>query len=234
MAWPRAASSGTAGWNASITDGRLGPRPEGTGTIFSMIDLSAAEDAVRRYLAWVEDPSSLIDTEAVARAETAFRSATEPIAKLHAAAALERVKVGDASGLRAAFVGHARDYAAHADIPVQAFRTLGVSDDVLAEAGFALPASRGRRGPVAGGTRARADGLRVRAPQITVPQLQAAALAMPGPFTLSKLVDAAGGGSPVTARKAVEELVTDGRLAALGPDLEHTGPGRSPNRYEPR
>ena len=127
-----------------------------------------AEDAVRRYLAWVDDPSSLVDAEAVAAAEAALASATDPIDKLHAAAELERVRVGDPSALRAAFVGHARDYAAQADIPVQAFRALGVGDDVLAEAGFALPSSRGRRGP-ASGSAPRAQGPRVRAPQITVP-----------------------------------------------------------------
>lgn len=195
----------------------------------------AAEEAVRRYLAWLEDPTSAVDTDAIAKAEVAFASATDPIAKLHAAADLERAKATDTTALRAAFVGHARAYAAHADIPVAAFRALGVPDDVLAEAGFALPSARGRRGPAAaprGREPLTGAAPRVRAPQITVPQLQEVALRFEGPFTLAQLVDRAGGGSPVTARKAVEELVADGQLAALGPAVDHAGPGRAPNRYQ--
>jgi len=196
-----------------------------------------AEDAVRRYLAWVEDPSTLIDHEAVARAEAAFEAATDPIAKLHAAAAVERARTGDAEALRAAFVARSRAYAQVANIPVQAFRALGVEDDVLAEAGFETPSSRGRRGPVTPGRgrpAAAPGSARVRAPQITVPQLQAVAVGLTGRFTLAQLVEAAGGGSPVTARKAVDELIADGRLAKLGPRADHTGPGRAPTEYETR
>ena len=40
-------------------------------------------------------------------------------------------------------------------------------------------------------------------------------------FTLAQLADKAGGGSPATVRKAVEELVADGRVAKLGPDPDH-------------
>ncbi|MBX3284192.1 MAG: hypothetical protein KF703_02515 [Actinobacteria bacterium] len=191
------------------------------------------ESAVRRYLAWLDDPASAVDQEAVARAEAALAAATDPIDRLHAAAARERARAADASSIATAFVRSARAYAEAEGIPVEAFRALGVPDDVLGEAGFAVPSSRGRRGPSASGTR-RARSSAPRAPQIPVGQIKAVAEQMPKQFTLAQLAEAAGGGSPVTVRKAVDELIAEGRAAKLGPDANHTGPGRAPTIYELR
>ncbi len=191
------------------------------------------ESAVRRYLAWIDDPASAIDEESVERAEAAFASASDPIDRLHAAAARERAKAADVSSIATDFVAHARSYAEVEGIPVEAFRTLGVADDVLAEAGFAVPSSRGRRGPAAGArTQTRPSG--PRAPQIPVAQIKSVVDQMPKQFTLAQLADRAGGGSPVTVRKAVDELINEGRAAKLGPDTNHTGPGRAPTIYELR
>ena len=57
---------------------------------------------------------------------------------------------------------------------------------------------------------------------------------MPRQFTLAQLAGKAGGGSPVTVRKAVDELIAEGFVAKLGPDANHTGPGRAPTIYELR
>lgn len=199
-----------------------------------MSDVAAeAESAVRRYLAWLDDPTSAVDHDAVARADAAFAAASDPIDRLHAAAARERARAADASAITAAFVRSARGYAEAEGIPVEAFRALGVPNDVLAEAGFAVPASRGRRGPAAGGARpGRPAG--TRAPQISVAQIKGVAEQMPKQFTLAQLAEAAGGGSPVTVRKAVDELIAEGRAAKLGPDANHSGPGRAPTIYELR
>lgn len=192
------------------------------------------ESAVRRYLAWVDDPTSAIDEGAVERAEAAFAAASDPIDRLHAAAARERAKAADVASITTDFVAHARGYAEAEGIPVEAFRTLGVSDDVLSEAGFAVPSSRGRRGPAAAGRKAAGRPSTPRAPQIPVSQIKAVADQMPKQFTLSQLADKAGGGSPATVRKAVDELITEGRAAKLGPEANHTGPGRAPTIYELR
>ena len=198
-----------------------------------MVDPVTPESAVRRYLAWVDDPRSAVDEDAVAKAEEAFASASDPIDKLHAAAARERAKAADIDSITTQFVAHARSYAEAEGIPVEAFRTLGVSDDVLNEAGFAVPSSRGRRGPAAGGRKASTPS-GPRAPQIPVSQIKAVADHMPKQFTLAQLAEKAGGGSPVTVRKAVDELIAEGRAAKLGPDANHTGPGRAPTIYELR
>jgi len=191
------------------------------------------ESAVRRYLAWVDDPASAVDEDAVERAEAAFAAASDPLDRLHAAAARERARAADVESISADFVTHARSYADAEGIPVEAFRTLGVSDDVLSEAGFAVPSSRGRRGPVTPGRKS-ASRSTSRAPQIPVSQIKSVTDQMPKQFTLAQLADKAGGGSPATVRKAVDELIAEGRAAKLGPAADHTGPGRAPTMYELR
>ncbi|MCB0963865.1 MAG: hypothetical protein KDA98_11290 [Acidimicrobiales bacterium] len=186
--------------------------------------MSTAEDAVRRYLAFLDDPSSAVDQEALARAEAALSEATDPIAKLHAAAARERAAATDAEALEAAFVDRAKAYAEEQSIPAAAFEVLGVPREVLARAGFATGA-RGRTS----GARRPASG--TRAPQVSATAIKEAAVALEGPFTLAQLADVAGGGSPATVRKAVEELIAEGRATSLGPDPDHAGPGRAPTRY---
>jgi hypothetical protein len=190
---------------------------------------TSPQDAVRRYLAWVEDPDSVVDTAAVRAAEEAFRSATDPIAKLHAAAARERAATADASAIERDFVAHAKSYAdAHA-IPASAFGALGVGADVLSRAGFAAASSRR---PASGPGRARSTAVGQRAAQVPVSHIKATALGMPKRFTLAQLADQAGGGSPATVRKAVEELIAEGRAVKLGPARDHRGPGRAPVVYE--
>ncbi|WP_421118991.1 hypothetical protein ACE2AJ_16715 [Aquihabitans daechungensis] len=193
---------------------------------------TSPEHAVRRYLAWIEDPSSAVDQEAVDAAEAAFAAATDPIAKLHAAAAKERAASADVSAIEHDFVVHAKAYADAEQIPAAAFAALGVGADVLKQAGFAVSPPRGRRpstssspGPI------RSSGA-PRAPQVSVAAIKAVAVQMPKQFTLGQLADKAGGGSPVTVRKAVDELIAEGRAAKIGPATDHQGPGRAPTVYQ--
>lgn len=193
-----------------------------------MSETPTPEAAVRRYLSWVDDPRSVIDEDAVARAESAFAAATDPLDRLHAAAAREHARAADVDRIAADFVAHARAYADAEGIPVEAFRALGVDDEVLARAGFDLPLT-GR-----GGGRARPAARASRGPQVSVSQLKSTAAGGPKRFTLSQLADRAGGGSPATVKKAVDELIADGLAAKLGPDPNHQGPGRAPTLYELR
>ena len=196
---------------------------------------SRSEKAVRDYLAWVEDPSSVVDGAGVACADEAFARATDSIDKLRAAAKRDRARRGDVQALTAGFVDHAKGYADADGIPVEAFRALGVDDDVLRRAGFHVPPGRGR-GPAApgrspSGTRGVSTS---RAVLLPAGRLKEVAVGLQGRFTLSQLADAAGGGSPATLRKAMEELIDEGRAAKLGPDPDHRGAGRPPTVYELR
>jgi hypothetical protein len=69
---------------------------------------------------------------------------------------------------------------------------------------------------------------------VSVAAIKSVAVQMPKQFTLGQLADKAGGGSPVTVRKAVDELIAEGRAAKLGPAPDHQGPGRAPTLYELR
>lgn len=192
-----------------------------------MPSASSPEAAVRRYLQWLDDPSSLVDADAVARAEAAVAAAPDPLARLHALADLEHAREADSDAATKEFVANARAYAEAESIPVAAFQASGASDDVLRRAGFQV----GRRGRRSSGGASRRGG-RARATQVSTETLKAAVLRLPRPFTLSEVANEAGGGSPQTVRKAVDEMVAAGKVRNLGPKQDHQGQGRAPTLYE--
>ncbi|CAN5719389.1 hypothetical protein BH24ACT2_BH24ACT2_19220 [soil metagenome] len=185
-----------------------------------------AEGAVRLYLMYLDDPTKLVDQTAVKKAEAAVGSAKDPLDRLQALATLERARQADGDLLRKDFVAHARTYAEDQDIPASAFREMGVPADTLAEAGFDMGTSRRRRrsAPTTAG--------RSRAPRVPLDEIKSAVGSLSKRFTLSDLADAAGGGSPATLRKAVDELIADKRVTKIGPKEDHHGRGRAPTVYE--
>lgn len=187
----------------------------------------SAEDAVRRYLLFLEDPASLVDEDAVRRAEAAVESAGDPLARLHALADLEHARQADSDAVTEDFVAAAKEYAEAQSIPLAAFRAAGVPDDVLRRAGFEV-GGRSR----SGGARSGAGAPRARAPRVSIEELKSATLRLPKQFTLAELADAAGGGSPQTVRRAVDELIAEGKARSLGPKPDHHGRGRAPTLYE--
>ncbi|MDP9453459.1 MAG: hypothetical protein M3P97_08765 [Actinomycetota bacterium] len=181
------------------------------------------EDAVRRYLTFLDDPSKLIDQTAIKRAETAANNAKDPLQRLHALAELAQVRSADGEQLRRDFVRNAKRYADEQGIPPTAFREMGVPGDVLAEAGLdGTP----RRGQVT------AAASRQRAPRVPLERLKAAVNRLPKQFTLSDLGEKAGGGSPATLRKAVDELISEGKVTRIGPKSDYSGRGRAPIVYQ--
>lgn len=190
-----------------------------------MSNENTPRSAVERYLNWLEDPESIIDKEAVEAARRRFLSESDPISRLHAAAEVAKVETADENAIVEAFITHARAYADSEGIPVAAFQALNVPDDVLERAGFSLaPTGRGRR-------RTRRRGQR---PSVSAETLKATVAEMPEKFTLAQLADRAGGGSPGTVKKAIDELIAEGRAERLGPDPNHTGRGRAPTLYAKR
>lgn len=183
------------------------------------------EDAVRRYLLWLDDPESIVDADAVARAEAAVADAGDPLGRLHALADLEHARSADSQAVVDDFVVHARAYAEAESIPLAAFQAAGVPDEVLRRAGI----GGGRGGRRSTRTGAGAGG---RAPKVSIEELKAATQRLPKQFTLADVAREAGGGSPQTVRKAVDELIEAGRARSLGPKPDHHGRGRAPTLYE--
>jgi len=183
----------------------------------------AAESAVRQYLLYVKDPASLRDDAEIDKRTQAVADATDPIEKLKALAALERVTTVDEKPLRAGFVAHAKVWAEANDVPSSAFGELKVPDDVLRDAGFAPPANRrGRKTAGTGSTRAKA---------VPVEDIKAHVAARKDTFLLIDVITGFGG-SPATVRKAVDELIESGQVTKLGPDPDYHGRGRSPHQYK--
>jgi hypothetical protein len=193
-------------------------------------DAGTDEDAVRRYLAFLDDPSTALDEEKVADLEARISAATDPIQKIHLASDLHRARQADGEHLRREFVAVARRWADAQGIVPEAFRTLGVTDQDLRAAGFDVARTTRRRAEV--GTVGPAPS-RARAARATTDDIRAAARSFDAPFTIADLRDRAGG-SPATVRKALDEMVSEGIVAALGPSPDWPGPGRPPHRFEVR
>jgi hypothetical protein len=210
---------------------RLGATAATASTLGAVPDASNPEAAVRLYLTYLSDPSALVDQDELARARAAYESESDVIAKLRLAAELDRLQAPDPAAVVKRFVANAKVFADQEDIPAAAFLELGVPADVLAEAGFDVPA---RRAAVTRAARAPRASRATGAPRVTSEQVRAAALAMPRHFTLTDVSAKAGGGSPATIRKVVDELVESGRVAKLGPVPNWTERGRPPMQYELR
>ena len=183
------------------------------------------EEAVRRYLLHLEDPTKLVDEDKVAVAQAAVEQAKDPLERLKALARLEHARQPDTKDIERDFVANAKAYADSESIPLSAFREMGVPTDVLARAGFPV-----RAGRPAGTTATGAP--RQRAPRVSLDVIKAAAVRLPRQFTLNDLAEKAGGGSQGTLRRAVDDLVAEGKVRKVGPVPNYRGRGRAPILYE--
>jgi hypothetical protein len=166
------------------------------------------EAAVRAYLQFIEDPTSVVDAAAVKKAQSAVDKATDPIARLKAIGALERAQATDETVYRTDFVRFARAWATEEGVPASAFRELGVPADVLADAGLdGQP--KGRRRSKAG------TAPRLRRPPVKTEQLEAGILAFSEPFTVRDVADRIGG-SPITIKAALDRLVAQEKVVDAG------------------
>ncbi len=179
-----------------------------------------AELAIRNYLLFRQDPAQLIDSGRIAELENTSASATDPIEKLKAIAALAKARDVDGRGYEERFVQHARAWAEQNEIPVASFREMGIPDSVLRAAGLGPSARSKSSGSRSGHRRS-----------VSAKEIQAHIMSsVTGKFTLADL-SASVGGSPMTVRKAVEDLVRSGGVTRLGPTPGWPGPGRAPIQF---
>jgi len=192
-------------------------------------DILEPEGAVRLYLTWLEDPQQLVDRTKIESLQSQYDTSKDPIERLRLLGQLERARVADASQLEADFVRLAGSWAEDNDVPGSAFRTLGVADDVLAAAGLDSGGrSRKSRSSRSAG---RSAGRARRAKAVSTETLRAWMLERSGAFTVADVTGAAGG-SPMTAKKALDELIDAGQVERLGPVADWRGRGRAPTAYQ--
>jgi hypothetical protein len=170
-------------------------------------------EAVRSYLQWLEDPSSVRDHDAIAEAHAQATTAADPLERLKALSKLQTLEAVDGDLFRTRFVEHAASWAAANEVTPEAFMKLDVPRDVLEEAG--LLASRGTAAARSGKRRTRVS-----------PEMVQAAIP-DGQFTIAALEDASGA-STATVRKVIAEMIEAGTLRDHGPDQRHSGRGRAP------
>ena len=168
------------------------------------------EVAVREYLTFLSDPSSLVDPELIARLEADVEKAKDPIEKLRSIAALERAQKADPDRYERAFVAQAKQWAATEDVPANAFRELGVPDDVLRAAGIIVVGGRSRSR-----VGAPKPASSTRRPAIKADALEAGILALSDPFSVKDVSERVGG-STVTIKAAIERLEAQGKVLGAG------------------
>lgn len=179
------------------------------------------DEAIRRYLNFLKDPATLRDDDQIARLEAELDRATDPVEHLKALGSLEQAKDVDGSAARDDFIAVARGWANEHGVTVDHFRSMGVPSADLSAAGFSV---RGRR---AGRRAAPAK----RARRVPVEDIKAKLGSLRSPFTVRDL-ETASGGTNATVRKALGELVDEGKVTNIGPDPSWSGRGRSPILYE--
>lgn len=192
-------------------------------------ELATAEAAVRRYLQFVADPSSLVDHAAIAELERQAAAADDPIEKRKLLSRLERARQVDGERTKIDFIRYAKQWADANEVSPAAFSALGVDDQLLLAAGI--------------GGRERANGAATRRPpvraaatragNVTTVHIKEAVSRWTDEFVLADVV-AKVGGSPITVRKALDELVEAGTVVNLGPKQHHDGRGRAPFVYRVR
>jgi hypothetical protein len=191
---------------------------------------SVSDEAVRRYLEFVADPESARDDALVARLEAQLADTTNVLVRVRLLSDIERAKQIDGAPLLDAFVQYARVWAETNQVTVNAFKSMGVSQVVLAQAGFDLG-----HGSILDG-RAKSGGAGTRAPR--APQSPSVSssvvkewmLKQPGSFTIAQAM-AGAGASMMTVKKAATELVAAQGLRSLGHQAVAGVRGRAPEHF---
>lgn len=180
------------------------------------------EGAVRQYLTYLSDPHKLVDHAAITQIKAQAETAADPIDRLKAIAKLQKAEEPDGSEYLDRFVRYAQDWAEANEVNADAFRQLGVSNGVLRAAGLL---SGGKR------TTGSKHKTTTRSKSVSSEEIKTHVLTLAGPFTLAELM-ATIGGSPMTVRKAIDELVKTEKVTRLGTDKAWTGRGRAPILYQ--
>lgn len=181
---------------------------------------NTGDHAVREYLLFLENPDHLVDRDQVQKLQERVDASTDPLERLVALAEFERARHPIEDRYRQAFIENAQTWAESNDVPPTAFEQLGVPRDVLQAAG--LMSGKPTKQLSAS-----------RKPSTSAEDLKGVIRKMPKRFTARDVVAAAGGGSPMTVRKALSESVDETTIRRVGPDPDWSGRGRAPVLYEP-
>lgn len=175
-----------------------------------------AEEDVRRYLMFLEDPESLVDRTAAGDARRAALEKPDPIDRLLALEVARRMETVDRDSVRGPFLKSVKPWALSVGVHHDTLLSAGVPRQDLADAGFQLDQSE----PTAA----------VRRQRVSIDDVVREALNAGRPLSVQDLVNISGA-STGTVRKAIGAMLKDGRLVEDGPDPEWSSRGKPPQRY---
>ena len=178
-------------------------------------DTTNPEAAVRRYLNYLSDPTSVIDHDRVEEVQAELSATDDQIERLRLESELDRVRSTDGESVVREFISVAKQFAEEEDITADAFRRQGVPTEVLAQAGFGTK----------GGKATSARSQRVNAATVA-----AHVQGRSGTWTYND-IESGTGASIGTVRKVVDDLVAAKKVKSLGPDPDHASRGRAPNLF---
>jgi hypothetical protein len=182
-----------------------------------------SEEAVRNYLAYLSDPSSIVDQPKIDALNAAVNAEKDSLVKLKLISDRDRAQNVDASVVRGDFIVHAAEWARINNVTSSAFQQMGVANDVLAAAGLLGKKGRGKAKGLTGPRGTRAPGVRSEG-------IRAAISAKSGIFTISEVAKETGA-TVATVTKVVNGLVEEGALKNRG-QAEKTGArGRAPVQF---
>lgn len=182
-----------------------------------------SEEAVRNYLAYLSDPTSIVDQGKIDALNAAVDAEKDTLVKLKLISERDRAQNVDASAVRGDFIVHAAEWAKANDVTSGAFQQLGVANDVLAAAGLLGKKGRGKAKGPAGQRGTRAPGVRSDGIRTTIS-------AKKGIFTISEVAKETGA-TVATVTKVVNGMVDEGSIKNRGQAQKTGARGRAPVQF---
>ncbi len=162
-----------------------------------------AEQAVRAWLMYVDDPDSLRDDAALPALEAAVGAATDPLDRLKAMSALRAARSVDPEPHRKRFVRHARSWAQANGVAPEDFLEMGVSPGELADAGFEVDRPDRPKRDVT------TPPVRKRAPRVDAVAMEQTVLSRTDPFTLGMIREECGGAEATVRKVVIDRLLRE-------------------------
>lgn len=186
---------------------------------------ASAEAAINRYFRLLNNPDSLLDSEAIAKAAKRIEEAETPVARILARQEHADLQVPDVDGITATFVEHVKQWADDNSVDAAILLHEGVPADVLKQAGMDTQVKAAER-IAAPAPERRKSRSRVKADEI---HSWLARRRSPDAITVRDVVAGTGASSAVV-RRVVNEVVEEGLYVEAGL-LQDEGPGRAPMTY---
>lgn len=170
------------------------------------------EEAVRNYLAFLNDPESLRDNDAIHKLEGQLQSTDDQIEQLRLHEQISVLRDLPEASFIGPFIEHAKKWAEKEGLSAASFLDMGVERRVLRDAGFEMKGSATRR---------TIEDVRSWIEEKSLTE-----------FTKPVLMNGTQA-SPATINRAVQAMLEDGSIIVSDrDDPNHTGRGAKAKLYE--